>query len=237
MLALLLAACTSQPAAPKATPAPAPVEEPAPKRLLTESATVSLRSGTPTDVIEVEPRPWAEVAETEGLVRHPEKERFERYILVPFGEQQLAVALDEGKGWTASADLNADGKIRAGEFVDLEGDDRPTAVLRTVMKRGRPPVDVPIRIAISTWTEDDKKKTRHFAYRVEDTRLGELPNGFTVRARSHGGIFDHPETELMFEGEGGSATGKVSEGGVDVGGERWGFDLTADGNTLTITPR
>ncbi|MEZ4321040.1 MAG: TlpA disulfide reductase family protein [Myxococcota bacterium] len=243
MIALLLLGCTSSP--PKPKPKPVPVEEPEAKP---EPVTITLSPGDAWGAVTVSGRTWPEISGTPKLVPHPEAEKLGAYVVTPYGEELLAIAFDGGAkdSWTVSADLNHDGKVLAAEFVDLTAES-PTGVLRTVMKRGRPTVDVPIAIHVSASSAGGSPT---FTHRIETSRVGSIPceacepeGDVAIQVGTFGGLFDTPRAQVFVDGDG---DGKpdldnllnsftVAEGVLAARGQRWTFVLGPDGNTITVT--
>jgi len=240
MLVLLALACIPAPA-PRAAPKPAPVEESPAKP---QSVTIRLQTAEPAGLGTSKPTTWAEIAEIEGLIAHPRAAEIKDYKVVRIADRKLAIGFDQAnKVWRASADFNEDGKILAGEFVELtvQEDGSATGELRTVVKRGRPTVDVPIHIQVST---ELSSKIRIFGTAVEATREGELPGGVAIYAISDGGVFDTPGSSITVDENGDGVPDyanrlvkfRTDQGIVAARGQRWRFEFSPNGDSVVLTP-
>ena len=240
MLLLLALACIPSPT-PRAAPKPAPAEEPSAPP---QPVTIRLQTAEPMGLGTSQGTTWADIAEVEGLIPHPRRAEIKNYRVVQIADSKLAIGFDEAnKVWRASADLNGDGKILAGEFVELapQEDGSATGVLRTVVKRGRPTVDVPIRVRVST---EVSSKIRVFGTAVETTREGELPGGIAMHAVSDGGVFDTPGSSITVDENGDGVPDHSNrlvqyraEGGIVVArGQRWKFELRPNGDSVVLVP-
>ena len=83
-----------------------------------------------------------------------------------------------------------------------------------------------------------------FDVEARASRSGVLPNGVAFTVYNHGGIYDHPQTELVVDENGdGKADGenwlvsfRVADEIVEARGDRWRFTVAADGSTVSLEP-
>jgi len=191
----------------------------------------------------IQGRSHAELAAyADRLIDHPSPGDIPHFIPVDYGEQMLAVGLQESGGaWTLSADLDGDGMLSATEQVGLVPDasGAPRGELRGQIARGDTTVPTTLRI-----TTRETDGVRVFQVDSEATRSGTLPNGVAFSVYSRGGVYDHPETELVVDengdgrpdGENWLVNFRVADEVVEARGDRWRFTVSPDGNTVSLQP-
>lgn len=176
------------------------------------------------------------------LIDHPSPQGIPYFLAVEFGEKWLALGMQESEGaWTLSADLDGDGALSPTERVTLVPDSsgEPRGELHGQIVRGETSVRTTIRV-----TARKTDGVQVFDVESRASRSGVLPNGVAFTVYNHGGIYDHPQSELVVDENGdGKADGgnwlvsfRVADEIVEARGDRWRFTVAADGSTVSLEP-